>query len=96
MVDKFDFDAQAPLPRDRIYVSWNETWALSQYIEEYLKTRNLRRDEAARAHVFHAINRYPWSGPLRKADVDYFLDGSISKSELALPEVVSQIRKTGP
>ena len=92
-MDKFDFDAQAPLPRDRIYVTWSETWPLSRYIEEWLKTRRLRTDDAARAHVYHSIARYVWKGPLRKQDVDHYLDTSINKAELALPEALQAARK---
>jgi hypothetical protein len=84
-MDKFDFDAQAPIARNRIYVTWSETWSLARYIEEYLKSRRLRTDDAARAHIHHSIARYPWTGPLRKPDVDHYLDTSISKAELALP-----------
>ena len=94
-MDNFDFDAQAPVSRDRIYVSWSETWTLPQYIEDYLKTRQLRTDDAARSQIHHSISRYPWTGPLRKADVDYFLDTSINKEELALPASMGQVRKTG-
>ena len=85
-MNNFDFSAQAPLARDRIYVSWSETWSLSRYIEEWLKSRRLRTDDAARAHVYHAIARYSWKGPLRKIDVDPYLDASINKAELAIPE----------
>ena len=93
-MDKFDFDAQAPLARDRIYVTWSETWPISRYIEDWLESRRLRTDDAARAHVYHAIARYSWKGPLRKIDVDHYLDTSVSKAELALPEVLQ--RKLGP
>jgi len=84
-MDKFDFDVQAPIARNRIYVTWSETWELPRYIEEYLKSRRLRTDDAARAHVHHWIARYPWKGPLRKSDLDHYLDTSVSKAELALP-----------
>jgi hypothetical protein len=93
-MDKFDFDAQAPIARNRVYVTWSETWDLARYIEDYLKSRRLRTDDAARAHIHHSIARYPWKGPLRKADVDHYLDTSISKAELALPEGL-QARKAG-
>ena len=72
-MNNFDFDAQAPLQRDRIYVSWSETVSMARYIEDWLKSRRLRTDDAARAHVHHAIARYPWKGPLRKQDVDHYL-----------------------
>ena len=85
-MNNFDFDAQAPLPRDRIYVSWSETVSMARYIEDWLKSRRLRLDDAARAHVHHAIARYPWKGPLRKQDVDHYLDSSINTAELAISE----------
>jgi hypothetical protein len=89
-MNNFDFDAQTPVSRDRIYVSWSETWPLPEYIEAYLKARRLRTDDAARAHVFHVITRYPWTGPLRKVDVDYFLDTTINREELALPPAMQE------
>ena len=91
-MSRFDFDAQAPISRDRIYVSWSETWPLTRYVEEWLKARRLRIDDAARAHVHHAIVRYPWKGPLRKIDVDPYLDASINKAELAVPEGMQKAR----
>jgi len=94
-MNNFDFDAQAPLARDRIYVTWSETVSLARYIEDWLKSRRLRLDDAARAHIYHAIARYPWKGPLRKIDVDGYLDSSVNKSELALPEAVQAARQAG-
>jgi hypothetical protein len=94
MNDHFDFDAQPPISRDQVYVSWSETMPISRYIEEWLKSRRLRTDDAARAHVHHSIMRYPWTGPLRKADVDFYLDSSVNKAELQLPETFSEVRKT--
>ena len=90
--DNFDFAAQPPVPRDRVYITWSETWPIARYIEEWLSTRKLRTDDAARAQVFHSISRYPWSGPLRKADVDHYVDTSVNREELALPEAL-QARK---
>lgn len=87
-MERFDFDAQAPIARDRIYVSWSETWPISRYIEDWLKSRRLRTDDAARAHIYHSIARYTWTGPLRKPDVDHYLDNSVNTAELALPTVV--------
>ena len=84
-MDKYDFDAQTPVPRNRIYVTWSETWEVSRYIEDYLMTRQLRIDDAARAHIHHCIARYPWRGPLRKPDIDHYLDTTVSRQELARP-----------
>ena len=74
-------------------MTWSETWPLARYVEEWLKARRLRTDDAARAQVHHSIARYPWKGPLRKADVDHYLDASVNKAELALPEQVQAARK---
>jgi hypothetical protein len=82
-MSNFDFDAQTPISRDRIYMSWSETWSLPRYIEDYLKSRRLRTDDAARAHIHNFIVRYPWRGPLRKPDVDHYLDASVNQAELA-------------
>jgi hypothetical protein len=92
-MNNFDFDAQAPLQRDRIYVSWSETVSMARYIEDWLKSRRLRTDDAARAHVHHTITRYSWKGPLRKVDVDPYLDASVNKAELALPEPLAEARQ---
>jgi hypothetical protein len=94
MNDNFDFDAQPHISRDQVYISWSETMPISRYIEEWLKARRLRTDDAARAHVYHAIARYPWTGPLRKADVDFYLDSSVNKAELELPQSMQHVRKS--
>ena len=65
---------------------------ITRYVEEWLKARRLRIDDAARAHVHHAIVRYAWKGPLRKIDVDPYLDASINKAELAVPEGMQKAR----
>ena len=93
-MSNFDFDAQTPISRDRIYLSWSETCSLARYIEDYLTSRHLRTDDAARAHIHHFIKRYPWQGPLRKPDVDHYLDTSVNRAELAVPEV-SKARQAG-
>lgn len=92
MNDNFDFDAQPLISRDQIYISWSETVPIARYIEEWLKSRRLRTDDAARAHVHHAITRYPWTGPLRKSDVDFYLDSSVNKAELELPQSMGQVK----
>ena len=88
-MDNFDFAAQPPATRDRIYVSWNEQWEVSRYVEAYLKERGLRTDPAARERVRESIELCPAHGSLRKADVDYWLDCHV-KQELAVavPEMV--------
>lgn len=73
-MEKYDFDAQPELRRDRIYVSWNEQWDLGRYAEHYLKDRNLVVDDSARELVLKQIALCRAEGALRKADVDYYLD----------------------
>jgi hypothetical protein len=83
-MDKYDFAAQPPVSRDRIYVSWNEQWDLSRYVEDYLASRRLRCDDAARVRVQRCIAEFQPYGALRKADLDYYLDVNV-RSELELP-----------
>lgn len=71
--------------RNRIYVSWNEQWDLLTYVQQYLKERGLRDDHASRKAVREWIDRFPQEGPLKKADVDFYLDKNV-KSHLAAEE----------
>ena len=91
-MDNFDFAAQPPTSRDRIYVSWSEQWDLPRYVEAYLKERGLRTDQAAHERVQKAIAKCPVKGALRKADIDYYLDCHV-KQELVLPEMKAVKRK---
>ncbi|HET7767596.1 MAG TPA: hypothetical protein VFN74_02405 [Chloroflexota bacterium] len=83
-MDNFDFAAQPPIARDRIYVSWNEQWELGRYVDDYLQSRKLRMDEAARQRIRRSIEEFTVEGALRKADLDYFLDANV-RGELELP-----------
>ena len=65
------------MTRNRIYVSWNEEWDLLTYVQNYLKERGLRDDTTARLKVRECIDRYTVQGPLKKADVDFYLDRNI-------------------
>ena len=84
-MDNFDFSAQPPAARDRIYVSWNEQWEVTRYVDDYLQTRKLRTDPEARERIQRCIADFKVEGALRKADVDYYLDANV-KEELRLPE----------
>ena len=83
-MDNFDFAAQPPIARDRIYVSWDEQWDLQRYVSDFLATRKLRMDDEARARVRKCIEEFRIEGALRKADVDYLLDANVRR-ELELP-----------
>ena len=73
------------MARNRIYVSWSEQWDLLAYVQHYLKERGLKDDLAARKLVRECIDRYPSPGPLKKADVDFYLDQN-AKPRLAPEE----------
>jgi hypothetical protein len=60
----------------RIYVSWTEYWDLPRYVDHYLKERRLAVNAALRAAVSRRMAKYPGAGPLRKADMDYYLDAN--------------------
>ena len=91
-MDKYDFDSQPPVARDRIYVSWNEQWDIRRYAADYLAQRGLRSDQGAHERVLKVINDCPVQGALRKADIDYYLDCRVRK-ELALPVAMQQVKK---
>jgi hypothetical protein len=91
-LDKYDFAEQPPIDRNRIYVSWNEQWELSRYVDAYLQERGLRNDSGAKARVLKAIDDCPAHGSLRKADVDYWLDCHV-KQELSVPQPVQLTKK---
>ncbi len=90
-MEQFDFAAQPPATRDRIYVSWSEQWDIARYAANYLQERGLRTDAEARERVLSAITLCPVEGSLRKADVDYYLDCHLKK-DLQVPEL-EKIRK---
>ena len=90
-MDEFDFAAQPPATRDRIYVSWNEQWDIKRYVADYLAQRGLRADQVAQERVLKVIGECPVEGSLRKADIDYYLDCRVKK-ELEIPEL-QQVRK---
>ena len=60
----------------RIYVSWTEQWDLARYVDHYLKERKLAVNAELRGAVSRRIAKYPGAGPLKKADVDYYLDAN--------------------
>jgi hypothetical protein len=91
-LEKYDFEAQPELKRDRIYVSWNEQWDLKRYAESYLQERNLVVDDAARKEVLRHIALCPAKGTLRKADVDYYLDVN-ARPQLAKAATPAQLKK---
>jgi len=94
-LEKYDFDAQPELRRDRIYVSWNELWDIRRYAEHYLQERNLVADDSARELVLKHIALCPAEGTLRKADVDYYLDVN-AKPALAKAATPAKLKRKSP
>ena len=94
-MDSYDFDSQAPSPRDRIYVSWSEQWDIRRYAEHYLQERNLVVDDAARELVLKHIALCPAEGTLRKADVDYYLDVN-ARPALAKAVTPAKLKRKSP
>ncbi|MGZ5038136.1 MAG: hypothetical protein ACXWHB_11835 [Usitatibacter sp.] len=72
--------ASFPVPTSpnyrRIFVSWTEQWTLQQYVEHYLRNRQLPATEELRSAVNRRIARYPGRGALKKSDLDYYLDAN--------------------
>jgi hypothetical protein len=93
-LEKYDFEAQPELLRDRIYVSWSEQWDLSRYADNYLQERKLVIDDQARKEVLRHIAQCPANGALRKADVDYYLDVN-ARPVLAPLEARGKSRRSG-
>ena len=92
-MENFEFAAQPPVARDRIYVSWTEQWDVARYVDDYLQSRKLRRDDSARERVTRSIEEFQTHGALRKADIDYFLDVNV-RPELELPAAMGVRRGT--
>ena len=62
------------LDRSVILVSWEDTWPVERYVRAYLRERELPVDAAWIQAVLTWMGGYPEEEPLRKSDVDYFLD----------------------
>ena len=60
--------------RSVIFVSWEDTWPVERYVRAYLRERELPVDDAWVTAVQAWLGGYPEDEPLRKSDVDYFLD----------------------
>jgi hypothetical protein len=91
-LDNFDFTAQPPASKDRIYISWSEQWDIKRYAADYLAQRGLRTDGAAQERILKVIEECPLEGSLRKADIDYYLDCRV-KNELEVTQPV-RLQKT--
>ncbi len=64
---------------DRVYVSWEEDWALPKYVDRYLKSRRIAATRAAHERVLVLLASYKGQRPFTKADLDYYLDANLDR-----------------
>ncbi len=62
---------------DKIYVSWTEQWRTTQYVDHYLTSRKYVVNDKSRAAIRMLIAQYPSKGPLKKSDLDFYLDANV-------------------
>jgi hypothetical protein len=60
--------------REEIHVSWTTAWTLERYVGWYLETRKHPLNDEWRFAVLDMLKAFPATGPMRKTDVDFFLD----------------------
>jgi hypothetical protein len=63
---------------EKIYVSWTTQWELARYVDHYLASRKYLVTDEARAALRKLIAHVKIR-PLKKADVDFFLDRNVAK-----------------
>ena len=67
-------EAPTPVNREEIHVSWTTAWPVERYVGWYLESRKHPLNDEWRAAVAEMLKAFPASGPMRKTDVDFFLD----------------------
>ena len=63
-----------PINRDEIHVSWTTAWPVERYVAWYLENRKHPLNDEWREAVRDILKSFPATGPMRKTDVDFFLD----------------------
>jgi hypothetical protein len=64
---------------ERIYVSWTEQWDIARYVDHYLEARHYVVDAAARVGIRKLIAHFPGKAPIKKGDLDFYLDRNVPK-----------------
>jgi hypothetical protein len=77
---------------EKIYVSWTEQWPVAQYIDHYLKSRRYAVNDLSRAAIRMLVAQYPGRPPLKKSDLDFYLDANV-KNILKLEKVAKEKKK---
>jgi hypothetical protein len=75
-MDLRNISARPSNPTDRIYVSWTEYWDLVRYVDHYITSRNYPVTDQMRAKIRECMAKYPGGHPLKKADMDFYLDSN--------------------
>jgi hypothetical protein len=63
---------------ERVYISWTNHWEMDQYVDHYLTSRHYAVTAEARAAIRKLISHIK-TRPLKKADLDFFLDANVGK-----------------
>ena len=72
-----DFSAPAAVSTSTIFVSWNESWDLGRYIDEYLRAHGCIENEANRQIVYECVVNFPaGTGMVTKVNMDFWLDSN--------------------
>lgn len=66
----------APFNRDEIHLSWTTTWPVERYVRWYLESRKHPANDEWHGAVREMLKSFPATGPMRKTDVDFFLDSN--------------------
>lgn len=61
-------------PIDRIFVSMTESYEVSYFIDDYLRTRSYAVTDENRRKVGAKLQGYPGRAPFRRDDLNVFLD----------------------
>lgn len=65
-------------PIDRAFVSLTEPYERSYFVDEWLKSRKYKVDDNGRAVVNRVIDNYTGRAPIKRADLEKYLDANIS------------------
>lgn len=64
---------------DRIYVSMSEEYEVEYFIDTYLKSRNFKVSNENRDIITNALEKYNGKAPIKRDDLNTYLDGLYKK-----------------
>src|SRR5690349_20785629 len=86
-----EFSVPAAVSTSTIFVSWDESWDLGRYIDEYLRAHGCIENEANRQIVYDCVVNFPArTGMVTKVNMDFWLDSN----QLALSAIPAPARAT--